>query len=351
MQLLNLLRKVDQSRIEFEIVQFGGGRIFKDEGYKVHELNQLNLVLRILNFILLKFAGYTWFEYRIRQIHKEFKANLWYINSINTRDVSPLARSLKVPYIVHCHELPYYYGYSHSELSLSNMLKGAALAIGCSKRVQTNLASMGAPSTITIYESVDVERIAAARSRAQIRKSLGIPETAFIWGMAGGGYYRKGADFVPEILQALKGKDVYFIWIGDLVDSGYSLFVKALLKNHNISNFVVTGNQNDRYFDYLDCIDGFCLTSREDPFPLVMIEAAALGKPIVSFASGGVEEFFKEGMGKIVKNFDIRELTAAMDDIMQSSNRFNAEVSRERAKEFDAARIAHQWQESLLNIR
>ena len=39
----------------------------------------------------------------------------------------------------------------------------------------------------------------------------------------------------------------------------------------------------------------FFLSSREDPFPLVMLEAAFQGKPIVGFkGSGGVNDFLKE---------------------------------------------------------
>jgi glycosyltransferase involved in cell wall biosynthesis len=57
--------------------------------------------------------------------------------------------------------------------------------------------------------------------------------------------------------------------------------------------------------------DVFVLTSREDPYPLVCLEAAALEKPIVCFAgAGGMPEFVENDCGFVVPYLDI----AAMGD-------------------------------------
>jgi glycosyltransferase involved in cell wall biosynthesis len=50
----------------------------------------------------------------------------------------------------------------------------------------------------------------------------------------------------------------------------------------------------------------FVLTSREDPFPLVCLEAASLGKPIICFdQSGGMPEFVSNGCGYVVPYLSI----------------------------------------------
>jgi glycosyltransferase involved in cell wall biosynthesis len=52
-------------------------------------------------------------------------------------------------------------------------------------------------------------------------------------------------------------------------------------------------------------MDIFALTSREDPFPLVMLEAAARELPIVCFAqSGGGPEFVADDAGLIAPYLD-----------------------------------------------
>ena len=43
-------------------------------------------------------------------------------------------------------------------------------------------------------------------------------------------------------------------------------------------------------YPLFDRMDVFTVTSRADPFPLVVLEAMALGKPVVGFAEGGVPE-------------------------------------------------------------
>ncbi len=41
--------------------------------------------------------------------------------------------------------------------------------------------------------------------------------------------------------------------------------------------------------------DVYALTSRQDPYPLAMLEAGALGVPVVSFENGGVVDLARAG--------------------------------------------------------
>jgi glycosyltransferase involved in cell wall biosynthesis len=62
--------------------------------------------------------------------------------------------------------------------------------------------------------------------------------------------------------------------------------------------------------DYLAAADVFVLTSREDPYPLVCLEAAAVAKPIVCFAdAGGMSEFVEEDCGFVVPYLDLMAMT------------------------------------------
>jgi glycosyltransferase involved in cell wall biosynthesis len=57
---------------------------------------------------------------------------------------------------------------------------------------------------------------------------------------------------------------------------------------------------------YFSLFDAFLLTSREDPFPLVCLEAAALATPIVCFEdAGGMPEFVGEDAGFVVPYLDV----------------------------------------------
>jgi glycosyltransferase involved in cell wall biosynthesis len=62
--------------------------------------------------------------------------------------------------------------------------------------------------------------------------------------------------------------------------------------------------------------DVFTLTSREDPFPLAMLEAAGLGVPVVSFATSGAVEFAGSGGGdplaEVVPYLDVPAMVGAV---------------------------------------
>ena len=48
------------------------------------------------------------------------------------------------------------------------------------------------------------------------------------------------------------------------------------------------------------------MVSREDPYPLVCLEAASLGKPVICFAdAGGMPEFVEDDCGYVVPYLDL----------------------------------------------
>ena len=61
---------------------------------------------------------------------------------------------------------------------------------------------------------------------------------------------------------------------------------------------------------YFLAADIFALVSREDPFPLAMLEAASIGKPTVCFdGSGGAKEFVSDDCGYVVPYLDIEAMS------------------------------------------
>lgn len=72
---------------------------------------------------------------------------------------------------------------------------------------------------------------------------------------------------------------------------------------------------------YYPLFDLFLLTSREDPFPLVCLEAAAHGLPILCFENaGGMPEFVAEDAGCVVPYMDLDKMTDTIYNLMNSKN-------------------------------
>jgi glycosyltransferase involved in cell wall biosynthesis len=104
--------------------------------------------------------------------------------------------------------------------------------------------------------------------------------------------------------------EVYFVWVGGGWSPDPEQFEHDIRKSGLAEKVRFTGAVTNPA-DYCGAADVFVLTSREDPYPLVCLEAAALGKPIVCFGeAGGMPEFVEEDCGSVVPYLDV----AAMAD-------------------------------------
>ena len=107
-------------------------------------------------------------------------------------------------------------------------------------------------------------------------------------GMCGSGTHRKGFDVFINI--AIKNPKIDFIWIGPNQD-----FVNIKTYPNNLT---VTGYTNNPYY-YLKNLNFFLLTSREDPYPLVVLEALYLNIKVISFNNKNI------GNLNIIKQYGI----------------------------------------------
>jgi glycosyltransferase involved in cell wall biosynthesis len=90
--------------------------------------------------------------------------------------------------------------------------------------------------------------------------------------------------------------------------------------------------------------DGFMFTSRQEPFGLVMVEAAWLGKPIVAFdKSGGPTEFISEGIGTLVPHLNIPLLVNSMLEWCNQKINYDFEKAQKKALEFGAEKKVQEW--------
>lgn len=255
--------------------------------------------------------------------HTDFKSDVWYINTIVIPEYAQLAVKNNIPYVLHVHELPQEYDFQSYD-DFKFMLDHAQLLFCASETVVQNLNDMGYQNAVVMHGLINVDDIKTRENRDQLRKEIGIPEGRFVWLMSGAWSTRKGFDFIPQLLPLLPPQ-TYFIWMGPKRRSGYTYYVEQSIKEKGL-NVIFLAEQADRYFDFFNCCDGFVLTSREDSYPIVMREAACLGKPIVGFNSGGIVEFVQPGMGEFVEGFNPRELADAMKRVMSGQTPIDVNV-------------------------
>ena len=278
-------------------------------------------------------------ELRKRRVQREinkFEIGLVYCNAVTNYEILSALLPPNVPVISHCHELE---SVIH-RTGLENFEKTKNLTdefIAVSQAVKENLVKnhrVDADKISVIYGFVPIENFSEddlARKRKKVFAELNLPPNAFLVGASGTLYWRKAPEIFLQIARQVNRQKpnapIYFLWIGG-AEKGDFRFYEL---NYDIEKF---GLRDRVHFvehksdptDYFAALDVFAMTSREDPFPLVCLETAVLGKPIICFdEAGGTPEFVEADCGfvapyldteffadKIISLFDDRRLTQKM---------------------------------------
>lgn len=341
MQLFYLLNSLDRQKYQPYLFSRDCGILLKNlpadiphsPGYKKHP----NVLFRVLRLVLYA-LGINPVEFQLRKIHKRFKPDFWYINTIANRDALNLAKKLKVKLITHVHELPMSYSMVQAA-TIQNMVEHSTMAIGCSKIVCEKLEDMGMKNVHLLYGFIDNTQIKLDANENDIKKKLGISPNDFVWIVAGSASTTKGIDFLIPLLKELKPNHK-IIWLGSTTSSGTSYYVEKSIETHFNQRVLFTGPRIADYYSYFN-IGHACLSlSREDSFPLVLQEAAHLGKPIVGFNSGGISEFVNEQVGTVVDQLNFKDLAKAMAKVEQDYSKYDPAYIKQYAKGFNATQQA-----------
>lgn len=333
-----MLRRMDQKQFEFMLFSMRNGELVNapENNFKVVSHQSESLTYRTVNFVRKRTTGVTLLEKTLIGIHEHFKPDLWYLNTIIMPEVATIAEKHNIPFAVHFHELQTQYNLV-SESDLEMQVKKSAFTTGCSAVVCDALKMLGAPEIELQHECID---FSAAKPDAEktksFRQKLGIPDSHKIIVMAGQQAEIKGLDIFLRVAETMKNEPYFFLWLGSPKDSGYNLYYKKLAEQLNSTVRLMYPDPSE-YYSWLNLADLFFLSSRSDPFPLVMIEAAYLGKYILGLDSGGVAEFTNEKAGSVLKTWNVPEIAEQIRLLFQ--NRFGewkSEDSIARASEFDA---------------
>jgi glycosyltransferase involved in cell wall biosynthesis len=161
------------------------------------------------------------------------------------------------------------------------------------------------------------DRVEAAVAEGPGRDELGVPTDAFVVLGCGTVEWRKGVDLFLQIAAKLLpgNPDMYFVWAGGPVGEDTMEYDRILFDRERLGftkQIIFPGFVPQLRSLYAAC-DVFALTSREDPFPLVCLEAARAEKPILCFdKAGGMPEFVEDDAGAVIPYGDIDAFCSAI---------------------------------------
>jgi glycosyltransferase involved in cell wall biosynthesis len=250
--------------------------------------------------------------------------DLIYANSAASATVAAdLAAKAGCPAICHVHELDM--SIRRFATRFSEVSEHFDRYIAVSRAVERNLVvnhGIDTERIDRIYAGIPVpEHVGTTAHRSQLRAELDIPLNAFVVGGCGTVDWRKGPDVFLLVAKALSGKllgrPVHFLWVGGESESLEML--QHDVERLGLADTVSFIGQRPDPMRYFALFDAFLLTSREDPFPLVCLEAAALEVPIVCFAdAGGIPEFVEDDAGYVVAYLDIESAADALLSLVGS---------------------------------
>lgn len=348
--LLNFLRWIrEREYAEVGVVLRDGGAL-EEEFKSVGQVWKLNSESRRKSFR-------DWLPFGARPgprpceladvLKSEYRPEVIYANTVMNGAVMPYLRSLNIPIVTHVHELDMGMRQAMSGDQFTVVDNNTDLFVVVSEAAKRNLIdNWGAPeSKINLIYGfvpniVNPERIETSLRREH-RHALGIPDDAVVVGGCGTTDWRKGPDLFIQVakyaLSHCAASDVHFVWLGGEGSGPRYELLQYDLKRAGLGARVrFLGAQEDSR-PFFAAIDLLALTSREDPFPLVVLEAAMFARPTVCFSgAGGISEFVDYGCGRSAPYLDVRRFAEAVVELTENLPLRNGlgQAARQRVTRF-----------------
>lgn len=311
--------------LESEFRSYGKVHIYHKEW-----LFENNLFKRIRNRL---FYSNHLRQKRIKKYFTKKKPKLIFNNTIVNGEILQNLSSLKVKTISRVPEMETVMKMYDSIFnnSTQKVLSNSHFFISPSKSAKQDLIDIYSiePQKIKVCYG-QIKKFKLDKDRGlNLRKELNIPREANIIGGCGTLGWRKGSDLFLKIAQLQSKSNVYFLWLGAHKNSvGYHNFIYEAEKLKVLDKIVVVEYQLN-INKYYQIMDVFLMTSREDPYPLVNLEAAACGIPIICFKdSGGSEEFVEKGYGHVVPFGSTDDMSKKIDLILSNKNKSRISKSK-----------------------
>jgi glycosyltransferase involved in cell wall biosynthesis len=182
------------------------------------------------------------------------------------------------------------------------------------------------------------DRIVSARDVEACRREVALsPESALVLG-SGTLDWRKGVDLFVQLATEVRRRTrrpIRFVWLGGRHEGPDWERVRSDRDRAGADNVHFLPERDDPV-PWFAAADVFALTSREDPLPLVALEAAALGTPIVTYRNGGLPGLLEaagpDAAAGIVDHLDVGALAERAIDRLQGDGRRQAGIDQARSR-------------------
>ncbi len=338
--LFNLIGLLKEKGYEVSILLMRGGKmedkfrelgktfILKPAGYHKHS----SFISRVFQYL----------DYRKnkRKILKELPGfDLVFNNTVTNGEILEFFRKTGKPVLTYVHELETVILQFQKQAELT--FRHSSLFLCPSGAVSANLEkNHGIPaSKIRSLPYFFPRHESPGPGKIDFFKRFDIPANRLYVAGMGTATKRKGFDLFVEICKKVVKTDVhfFFIWIGDFADQEMRNWFAGTLGDGSLDGYLKVTGELPHDLNNLSAWDVFLLTSREDPYPLVVIEAAQVGLPTVFFkGTGGIGDFVDQQTGWPLSAINIED---AVDLLLSLKDKKEEIVSKGNAAKKKAAEM------------
>lgn len=164
--------------------------------------------------------------------------------------------------------------------------------------------------THLVYPGVALERFDPSRlpSPMKSRRKLGLPLDGPLIGIVGRLQRWKGIHVVieamPKILKEHSNAHCAIIGGQHELELDYLDFLKDKIVTLGIKKHVTLAGLQRNVPEWMQAMDIFIHASHNEPFGIVIIEAMALGKPVIASDSGGPTEIITNGVNGLLSPYE-----------------------------------------------
>jgi glycosyltransferase involved in cell wall biosynthesis len=268
--------------------------------------------------------------YRLYILFRIRNTSLVFLNTMSNGHIQKALLFLKCKFICYVHELEAAIHIVSNKETLKVITENTNLFIACSNAVKENLITNHniKKENIKVLNTSLTEVLRNKKDYSHFINSFKsinkIPADATIAGVAGTNEWRKGFDlFFPLIniyFNMFPDSNIYFVWKGFTANPSSFFDFYDYKKNNNNHRIFLLPHASDG-IDTIACFDIHLLLSREDPYPLVVLEAASFGIPTICFSeAGGTPEFIEEDCGYCLPYGDLMQMAIKLRDLVQDTD-------------------------------
>jgi glycosyltransferase involved in cell wall biosynthesis len=166
---------------------------------------------------------------------------------------------------------------------------------------------------VTIPNGINLSRFdpANVNSRAEVRRSFGVPDDVPLLLFVGSQYRLKGLEFVISALAEMNTKAILLVVGGDSAAP-----CKRLAEQLGVRDRVIFAGARSDLPSIYPAADAFVLPTLYETFALVCLEAMASGLPVLASPVGGIEDYLIDGENGIHIQREPKEIAARLDRVL-----------------------------------